>query len=144
MRSSIWLRIVIVVVSIAIDFTASRAAAQACVVREESGPRGAQAVFRGRVTRIEVLGGEQRLHFAVEERFWGSPGPEAIVAASMNPSVPFRAGQQYLVYAYAGQGGSFTLPDCSASLAIEKAGRQMQELRAYLAHAHSSALEWHY
>lgn len=145
---------------------AARASRGLCVVNNSSGPRGANAVFRGRVLSVQdriiparKVGGTTVgpwtvwiVRFAVEETFWGNPPAQAVVAADeLSLDVRLTVGAEYLVYAESlvemgsiAKDANYEIGDCNSTRPALGAERQMQALREYAAHAHSSALEWQF
>ena len=164
LRSSHLLKALIILAAVALDCVASAAFACSCEkAPEPRGLQGAQAVFVGKVERIEDLGQGRVIHFALVERLWGEPGATPTIVTGEGDSdcgFPFRPGQSYLVYGYGPRlflarpdvwpalaplrGHALETDRCTASLPLERAQDRLTRLREFVEHAHASGQEYHF
>ena len=122
---------------------ANTADACSCPARSvRCGPPGdfwaAHAVFTGRVTSVERLrdgprrANERRVRVRILERLRGDAGDEATVFTGVAGlcGYPFRAGQEYLIYAFRQEDGRLTTSACARTSPIADASADLAYARA--------------
>lgn len=104
--------------------------ARCLVMTAKSALQASKAVFAGEVVAEEKNGDIKTFTFKVE-KYWKGENKkkiEVFVYQTARYQSPFKEGEKFLVYAFAGEDGKLTVSRCSRSQALENAEDDLKQL----------------